>query len=312
MGDKSARKQSEKVALIKTLGEIFNDPSYLYPIILFFLLLSGLTAYVFKVEKISANQFLFMAFGLAIIFLLGPLISRLVNLRTQNSNENVMPFIQKGKQDHLTYSQIQLVGRDHPQIWENFTHIYNAFNAPWVLETQGDTIRYVKIHRSRYKNPKLIKCRYLYFYEDDERNWNTFAANFDRFIRFEAMVFLDFSAEAVYADSFLRELETKIESGSIEKMAKKNELYLVKREIPQMTFFQGTKNGTQTAILYFSVGPFMVRGLPSKVLYSENSEFAARLGDYFNDEILKPSTERYAGIDIFRFFLDQQNRLSPI
>lgn len=287
------------VEVIRLLGKLFKDPVYLFPIVLAILITTVMSVYA-KIAKVTmtAIEFLILIFGIFVIILIVPPIYKWIDRRAQRSQAKQVPVSGDISGD------IELVGRDRPNIWDGFTGIYDAFNAPWVLEMEGSTAKYVAIHKKRFRNKSLTKVRYLYFFDDPEKDWNTFWARFSRFVRFEAMVFLGLTKEQVTGAGFVELLASKIKREVKDPPLKKLNTYLVKKEVPQLTFFHGTKNNAKTVIVYFNVGPFMVRGLPNKMLYSTNSEFANRIGDYFEEEALQGTVEKLAGKQLFQYYME--------
>ena len=318
--------------VIDALGRLFEDPAYLYPLVLAFLILSITTVYGIKVDDFGPKYFLVIVFGLSILFLVGPLFVRGANLIPEVKKlEREKAKVEKEKEElereicecsrkrkELEYAKkkfdraltIELVSPEkRPEIWEGFTDTYHAFNAPWVLEMKGDvsTKHYVDIHKQRYRNRGLKMAKYLYVYEDKERE--VFWSRFERFVKFEAMVFYRFSKSEVQTNSFLEDLEKRIsEEKATDPPVSKLTTYLLNTESVPLTFFYGNRNNKPTAIFYFNVGPFFKRGLPLKVLYSTNSEFVGRISEFFSDLMLQESTKVFMGDELFRFYIEEMRR----
>ena len=319
--------------ILDALGRLFRDPAYLYPIVLAVVILSLTTIYGIRVSEFKPNYFLFIVFGLSILFLIGPFVVRMANLipevkileRDKAQLERDQQQIEQQRQEYIEKRRkceeikrkyehaltIELISPEkRSEIWAGFTDTYHAFNAPWILEMKGDvnTESYVALHRTRYANRALKMAKYLYVYDENEEN-DVFWSRFERFVKFEAMVFYRFSKSDVESNSFLERLEKRIsEEEAIDPPVSKLGTYLLKTESIPLTFFYGNKNFEPTAIFYFNIGPFFKRGLPTKVLYSTNSEFVGRISEFFSDLILQESTQVLMGNQLFRFYIEEIQR----
>ena len=324
--------------ILDALGRLFREPAYLYPIVLAVIILSLTTIYGIRVSTLSANYFLFIVFGFSILFLAGPFVVRMANLipevkilereraKVERDKKQIEQQIQKYERTRRKCEEIkrkyegeliiELISPEkQPKIWEGFTDTYHAFNAPWVLEMKGDvdTETYVELHRRRYRNRELKIAKYLYVYDEDSEK-DVFWNRFERFVKFEAMVFYRFSKRDVEATTFLEQLEKRIsQEEAIDPPVRKLATYLLKTESIPLTFFYGNQNYKSKAIFYFNVGPFFNQGLPTKVLYSNNSEFVDRINEYFSDLILQESTQLLMGNQLFRFYIEKiRHRKSAI
>ena len=319
--------------ILDALGRLFRDPAYLYPIVLAVVILSLTTIYGIRVSKFEPNYFLFIVFGLSILFLVGPFVVRMANLipevkilereqaKVEKDKEKIEQQIQKNKRIRREYEKkkrqhelaltLELVSPEkRPDIWAGFTGAFHAFNAPWVLEMKGDvdTETYVALHRKRYKDRALKMAKYLYVYDENKEN-DVFWSRFERFVKFEAMVFYRFSKSDVETTSFLEQLEKRIsEEEALDPPVNKLATYLLTTESIPLTFFYGNKDHGPMAIFYFNVGPFFKRGLPTKVLKSTNSEFVGRISEFFSDLILQESTQLLMGNQLFRFYIEEIRR----
>lgn len=192
---------------------------------------------------------------------------------------------------------IKLVDRKKKEIWAGFEGVYNAYNAPWELEFRGNTNDYVAIHKKRFANKKLERANYLYFF--NEENWDSFFKRFEKFVRFEAMVFLNLSTREARPENITEHLEKKMDltPANIDSL----NLYLVPGPEPQLTFFQGTKADERASVLYFNFAEFMEDGLPSSVLYSHGDGISKPLESYFGKEAKEEIL--HTGMDIFHLYL---------
>lgn len=219
---------------------------------------------------------------------------------------------------------IQVVSKKDPGIWEGFVNHYYAYNAPWKIEftQRGKMEKFVEIHRKRYKNPRLEATDYLYFCDDDffndpnSESWQYF----DRFVRFEAMVFYEFRQSEIYREDFIDKLKSKLQEATAPDNLSKLGVYLCQGPVPSMTYFVGDKKDKNTvkptALLYMGSEPKAYdprqKGNPDKIFLVEDEEFCEYLHDEYTNSTCTTLDERpdyYKGKQIFNKYIEiMENR----
>jgi hypothetical protein len=217
---------------------------------------------------------------------------------------------------------IKFVKKDEPGIWEDFVGSYAAFNAPWLLEfTSGGklTSTYVPIHQRRMANTALTSVDYVYFADGafagdgQSESWR----RFERFVRFEAMVFYGLSQTQVEGPSFADLMKEKIKGDQPETLSKLG-AYLCEGEMPSMTFFCGYKSpgkkgkkhdpkkepakNIRECLWYVASEPFYNRGNPENIFHIREGGFWSDLYKVFQNAIRTET--RLCGPAVFQKYVD--------
>jgi hypothetical protein len=220
----------------------------------------------------------------------------------------------KGSKNGSTIIQnsICVVDQGTPSIWEDFVGAYRAFNAPWKVEFHSANLsRFVSIHQKRYENKMLDTVSYLYFKDDsfftspNTDSWEYF----QRFVKFEAMVFYGFSPSEVECENFTDELKIRLKETPLPANLEKLNVYLCVGEVPNMTFFYGEKltcskvkkKKCKHAIWYVASEAFYNNGIPKIILSIQNDTFWKKLHSYWCGCLDK--YELLNGADIFEYYI---------
>lgn len=226
-----------------------------------------------------------------------------------NSSKNNSTIIQ---------NSICVVDQGTPSIWENFVGSYRAFNAPWKVEFYSANLsRFVTLHKKRYENKKLDTVSYLYFRNDsfltspNEDSWEYF----QRFVKFEAMVFYGFSPPEVDCECFTDELNLRLKERPIPTNLDKLNVYLCDGKVPNMTYFYGEKltcskvkkKKCKHAIWYVASEAFYNNGIPKIILSIQNDIFWKKLHSYWCECL--EQAECLNGVNIFEYYITTQRSM---
>ena len=120
------------------------------------------------------------------------------------------------------------------KIWQGFQKDFKSYNDPWVMELNSPAM-YLKTHRERYCDPNCGKFRFLFFIKDS-------LVQFERFVKFQAMVHLNMKESEIDSEDFNRLLRKRIKNEDMPKTLDHIRVYLNTKDTPQQTFFIGYKN----------------------------------------------------------------------
>lgn len=156
------------------------------------------------------------------------------------------------------------------KIWQGFQKDFKSYNDPWLMELNSPT-KYLKTHRERYCDPNCGMFRFLFFIKDN-------MVQFERFVKFQAMVHLSMKESEIDSEDFNRLLRERIKDEDMPKTLDHIRVYLNTKDKPQQTFFIGYKKNEKdkkqlqrVALWYLSIVSDTSR--PHMILKTTDNDF---------------------------------------
>ncbi|MDP4084461.1 MAG: hypothetical protein Q8934_07565 [Bacillota bacterium] len=183
-----------------------------------------------------------------------------------------------GKETARVYEMVSPA--ESPQIWENFEDVYYAYNAPFQLEKETNLDGLVEKHKIRYENTMLKKTKYLFFLGNPNNadDLQTFSRRLDNFL------------------TFMRRLHERIPT----ILETKLEIYIVRSEFPNITFFSGKKMGNPYGIIYFHNQNFLVDDMPKIALLTRDESLLSSLDKNFENDLNGKAVVKYFISDLLK------------
>ncbi|MCK0469950.1 hypothetical protein [Halalkalibacter sp. APA_J-10(15)] len=174
---------------------------------------------------------------------------------------------------------------ENPQIWENFEGTYYAYNAPFQLERETNIEQLVDKHVQRYENKRLKKTNYLFFIGDieSEQDRNKVEKRLENCLKFMSKLY----------ERIPNLAEAKID------------IYFIRKEIPNLTFFAGEKLGSKYGIIYVHNEHFLIDDMPKLAFLTKDESLIESLVHTFETDIAQHVVVKY---DIESFVKDPKIR----
>lgn len=187
------------------------------------------------------------------------------------------------------------------EIWNNFYKDFKSYNDPWKMELIAPE-EYLNVHRARYQDPSCGNYKFLFFIKND-------MGQFDRFVRFQAIVHLGIDPTKVLQDDFKQTLEARLKSSETPDTLKHIEVYLNDSLTPKQTFFRGYKKlkgfsePQKVSLWYLSIDS--ETDAPHLILKSTDERFWNELDAKWNKA--KKEAIKISGRDLFEQYLAIMN-----
>jgi len=187
-------------------------------------------------------------------------------------------------------------------IWQNFHTRFYSFNDSWIMELKEPHL-YLETHKERYKDPNCGAFNFLFFIKDNNID------PFERFVKFQAMVHLDFKADQI-GEHFKELLRNKINGTKLPDTLNYIYVYLNNDIIPRQTFFIGLKDSESTKgeTLYVSIWYLAlpeqnaIPGTHRNILTSTNEDFWDELYERWDN--LSTNSTKILGKNLFSKYLE--------